>query len=127
MINDKYVALDVDSANILAGVYDHNGKCVIEAQIRLEKKPREILVPDTLGWPSKKLNRGRLGDILFLTFPFIGHCRPDGINGLWSKSSGLYRRVCIRRIRNNRRRPCFRYADRMAERFVEADVCGRAG
>ena len=41
MINDKYVALDVDSANIVAGVYDHNGKSVIEAQIRLEKKAIE--------------------------------------------------------------------------------------
>jgi len=41
MINDKYVALDVDSANIVAGVYDEKGKCVIEAQMRPEKKAIE--------------------------------------------------------------------------------------
>jgi transposase len=38
MNRDKYVALDVDSANIVAGVYDHNGKSVMEAHIRTDKK-----------------------------------------------------------------------------------------
>lgn len=38
MNKDKYVALDVDSANIVAGVYDSKGKTVMECCIRNEAK-----------------------------------------------------------------------------------------
>jgi len=38
MNKDKYVAMDVDSANIVAGVYDHQGKTVMQCCIRNEGK-----------------------------------------------------------------------------------------
>jgi transposase len=38
MKRDKYVALDVDSANIVAGVYDSEGRTVMESCIRNEAK-----------------------------------------------------------------------------------------
>jgi transposase len=41
MNEHKYVALDVDSANIVAGVYDSKGKAVIESHIRTERKTIE--------------------------------------------------------------------------------------
>ena len=37
----KYVALDVDSANIVVGVYDKKGKSVMQAHIRTNKKDIE--------------------------------------------------------------------------------------
>ena len=41
MNNQKYVALDVDSANIVAGVYDSKGGLVIQAHIRTNTKDIE--------------------------------------------------------------------------------------
>ena len=38
MNNHKYVALDVDSANIVAGVYDSEGKCLMQTHLRNEAK-----------------------------------------------------------------------------------------
>lgn len=38
MNNHKYVALDVDSANIVAGVYNHQGKCLMQTHLRNEAK-----------------------------------------------------------------------------------------
>lgn len=38
MINDKYVAMDVDSANIAVGVFDHKGTCLIKGDVRPERK-----------------------------------------------------------------------------------------
>jgi transposase len=41
MYEHKYVALDVDSANIVAGVYDEKGKALMEANVRTDKKAIE--------------------------------------------------------------------------------------
>ena len=41
MNEHKYVALDVDSANIVAGVYDSKGKAVMESHMRTERKAIE--------------------------------------------------------------------------------------
>jgi transposase len=41
MNEHKYVALDVDSANIVAGVYDSKGKAQMESNIRTERKTIE--------------------------------------------------------------------------------------
>jgi transposase len=38
MKQDKYVALDVDSANIVAGVYDSQGRSVMQTHLRTEAK-----------------------------------------------------------------------------------------
>lgn len=38
MNKHKYVALDVDSANIVAGVYDSQGKCLMQTHLRNEAK-----------------------------------------------------------------------------------------
>lgn len=38
MKRDKYVAMDVDSANIVAGVYDEEGKMVMQCCIKNEGK-----------------------------------------------------------------------------------------
>lgn len=41
MNEHKYVALDVDSANIVAGVYDRNGQSVMQAHIRTRREDIE--------------------------------------------------------------------------------------
>ena len=41
MNEHKYAALDVDSANIVAGVYDKKGESVIQAHIRTNREDIE--------------------------------------------------------------------------------------
>jgi hypothetical protein len=58
MNEHKYVALDVDSANIVAGVYDSKGREVMESHIRTERKTIEQFFRGLSGRLHVNVRRG---------------------------------------------------------------------
>jgi hypothetical protein len=58
MDSDKYVALDVHSATIVAAVHNAAGKCVMESVIETKAKTIRDFINDITGWLHVTFQQG---------------------------------------------------------------------
>ena len=92
MNDQKYVALDVDSANIVVGVYDEKGESVIQAHIRTIRKDIEQFFKGLSGRVHVTFEEGTqaawLYDVIWPLVAKVTVCNPRRNKLLQSGSKG---------------------------------------